>query len=109
MILIIGGAFQGQKEFAIDKLGISEDKIFDDFQEKVRKWLNAGADIGQETEKLIGSDYEAVVSDEVGLGIVPLERSDREWREATGRALCRIAEKCDSVYRVSCGIGMQIK
>ena len=50
-----------------------------------------------------------ITSDEVGLGIVPLDRKVREWREATGRALCRIAAEADEVYRVSCGIGMKIK
>ena len=66
-------------------------------------------DIEEEITKLINADYKVITSDEVGLGIVPLDRKVREWREATGRALCRIAAEADEVYRVSCGIGMKIK
>lgn len=109
MILVIGGAFQGQKDFAVRELGVLEEQIFDNFQAAVRSWLEEGADVEKKTDELLHSDYEAIVSDEVGLGIVPIEKADREWREAVGRALCKIAEASSSVYRVSCGIGMQIK
>ena len=109
MILIIGGAFQGQEAFAVEKLNISKDKIFTDFHKAVENWLDQDADIEEEITKIINSGYDVITSDEVGLGIVPLDRKDREWREATGRALCRIAAEADEVYRVSCGIGMKIK
>lgn len=109
MILVIGGAFQGQEAFAVEKLNISKDKIFTDFHKAVQNWLDQDADIEEEITKLINADYKVITSDEVGLGIVPLDRKVREWREATGRALCRIAAEADEVYRISCGIGMKIK
>ena len=109
MILVIGGAFQGQEAFAVEKLKVSKDKIFTGFHKTVEIWLENKADIEEEITKLINADYEVITSDEVGLGIVPLDRKVREWRVATGRALCRIAAEADEVYRVSCGIGMKIK
>ena len=99
----------GQEAFAVEKLKVSKDKIFTGFHKTVEIWLENKADIEEEITKLINADYEVITSDEVGLGIVPLDRKVREWREATGRALCRIAAEADEVYRVSCGIGMKIK
>jgi adenosyl cobinamide kinase/adenosyl cobinamide phosphate guanylyltransferase len=40
---------------------------------------------------------------------VPVDRNDRAWREAAGRALCVLAQKSESVTRVICGIGVRIK
>lgn len=50
-----------------------------------------------------------IISDEVGNGVVPMERSKREWREICGRILIQVAAKADRVERVLCGISQQIK
>ena len=50
-----------------------------------------------------------IVMDEVGAGVVPVERSDREYREAIGLAGQHLAREAEEVYRVVCGIGMRIK
>jgi len=50
-----------------------------------------------------------IVADEIGCGVVPVDRNDRTWREATGRALCVLAQKSENVTRVVCGIGVCIK
>ena len=50
-----------------------------------------------------------IVCDEVGSGVVPMEKTDRLWRERVGRTCCDLAEKADTVVRVFCGIGQVIK
>ena len=50
-----------------------------------------------------------IVSDEIGNGIVPMEKEERTYREETGRLLCKIAGKARSVERVVCGIPVKIK
>lgn len=50
-----------------------------------------------------------IISDEVGNGIVPLNRDEREYREVLGRALIEIAKKADRVERIVCGLGERIK
>ncbi len=50
-----------------------------------------------------------IVSNELGYGIVPMEKRDRFWREATGRICTCIAARADEVVRVVCGIGMRLK
>ena len=50
-----------------------------------------------------------IICDEVGCGVTPLDRTDREWRERVGRTCCRLAERAEAVYRVRCGLGARIK
>lgn len=49
------------------------------------------------------------ISDEIGNGIVPMDASDRLWRDVTGKVLIRLAAESDEVIRVCCGIGQRIK
>ena len=51
----------------------------------------------------------AVISDEIGNGIVPNDPLEREWREETGRLLRKIAKDADHVVRVVCGLPQVIK
>lgn len=50
-----------------------------------------------------------VISDELGCGIVPIDKNDREYRENNGRVMCLLAAKADSVVRLVCGIAVRIK
>ncbi len=50
-----------------------------------------------------------IISDEIGSGIVPFERSDRLWRDISGRILVKIAKKSEKVVRIICGIPQRIK
>lgn len=50
-----------------------------------------------------------IISDEIGCGIVPMDKADREWRELHGRICCNLAQNSRKVYRVICGIGNRIK
>lgn len=109
MILIVGGAFQGQLEFAKETLKIKEEKILTDFHLLVKSWMKEDNDIEKEIENILSKGYDAIISDEVGMGIVPLDRQDREYREMTGRLLCSLAKEATAVYRVNCGLGMKIK
>lgn len=50
-----------------------------------------------------------LICDEIGNGIVPMEETDRNYRETTGRILIKLAKQADEVVRVLCGIGQRIK
>lgn len=50
-----------------------------------------------------------VVSNELGYGVVPMEKKDRLWRETVGRICTCLADRADEVVRVVCGIGVKIK
>lgn len=50
-----------------------------------------------------------IVSNELGCGVVPMDKKDRLWREAVGRICTCIAAEADEVVRVVCGVGVRIK
>ena len=59
---------------------------------------------------LAGSNPQLILeTNELGCGVVPVDRDDRFWRECTGRLCCEIAREAEEVYRVICGIGMPLK
>ena len=50
-----------------------------------------------------------IVTNELGCGVVPMEKADRLWREAVGRVCTALAARSDEVVRVVCGIGVTLK
>ena len=58
-------------------------------------------------EDLLGR--EVVACREVGCGVVPMDRGDRDWREAVGRLCCDLAREAEAVYRIQCGLAMRLK
>ena len=50
-----------------------------------------------------------LICDELGNGIVPLEKMDRIWREQTGRLMIELAKQAERVERILCGLGQRLK
>ncbi len=50
-----------------------------------------------------------MICDELGNGIVPLEKMDRIWREQTGRLTVELAKQAERVERILCGLGQRLK
>ena len=104
MILVIGGSFQGKKAYAAQ---ICKDgRILADFQDRIRAVLEAGED--PEAFTLV-TPPAVITLDEVGCGIVPLEKTERDYREAVGHAGQMLAAAAAEVYRMQCGIAVRIK
>lgn len=111
MILIIGGAHSGKREYAASRFGYDLEQMSNqpdgapvlyDLQALLRD---------RNFESLLPALLEkrVVICDEVGCGVVPVDDNDRAWREAVGRACCALAERAERVIRVQCGIGIVIK
>lgn len=122
MRLIIGGKCQGKTHYMIERYGISpEDGIndfvidgkarcFTQYESAVRKAIQEKKDPFQLTEELLERNPSIIIlCDEVGCGVVPIQREERIWREAVGRLCCLLAERAESVERVFCGIPMRLK
>lgn len=126
MILIVGGAYQGKTEYALknyglDRAEIANGKTFDfentdgikcisDYHEAVKRFIENGTDPIEISEKLIGKNPDIIiVMNEIGNGIVPIDKSQRVWREQTGKTGCFLAERADEVIRITCGCGVKIK
>lgn len=125
-MMFTGGAYQNKTALAMKETGISEEDVADGAVCSEEEALNAnavknyhlllerlfrkGIDPLAFTEKLCMISPETVIiMDEIGCGIVPVDREERMIREAVGRCGCMIAEKSHTVIRVCCGIPSVIK
>ena len=122
MILVIGGAYNGKKEYVRANFG-EEYFVIEDYHKSVRELCEREIEepkllAAEYTKKLISSLLEEeqcgenetiIICDEVGSGLVPMERFEREYREAVGRCCTLIAAQARKVIRVYAGIGRIIK
>lgn len=126
MRMIIGGAYQGKTNYAIKKYNIESDEIMsgetmehDKLSEIkcisgyhlfVKKLLEKGFDPIGITEKILNQNSNIIIiMNEIGNGIIPIEKSERIWREQVGKVGCYLAERAASVERIICGQAVMIK
>ncbi len=50
-----------------------------------------------------------IICNQVGGGIVPMDESERVWREQVGRIMCGLVKGASRVERIICGLGQAIK
>lgn len=111
-MLVVGGRGAGKRAFVMRQLGLAPEQLAPtlegdapvvyDVAELVRETPR-----GQLLEPLCAR--QAVVCDEVGCGVVPLDAAERRWREDVGRLCCELAERADVVVRVCCGVPQVLK
>ena len=110
MTLIIGGAYQGKRMYALETLGCTPKALVEHVELKIRAMVEAGRDPETEIAALSeGWDDAIVLLEDIACGVVPLDATDRAWREAVGRCGAYLAARADKVIRVFCGIGTVIK
>ncbi|MGN0968824.1 MAG: bifunctional adenosylcobinamide kinase/adenosylcobinamide-phosphate guanylyltransferase [Oscillospiraceae bacterium] len=122
MVLIVGGKAQGKLGYVKSVLGVSDGEIardadeartarvFDGCSRWVRMCLQAGEDADALMDALLEANPDLVlIFDEVGCGVVPVDKEERLWRETVGRMTCRLAQRAERVERVLCGLPMTLK
>ena len=123
MILITGGAYQGKTAYAqahfpytvTDGAGCGFDesksaKILTNYHILIRRLTESGIDAEDFTAALCRENSACVVVlDEIGSGIIPMDKAERMWRESVGRAGCMLAEQSHTVIRLVCGIPTALK
>lgn len=103
-VLMVGGAHQGKA--ALARALYPALPLAENLHVRVREELAAGRDPMALLDSLRGH---VVTCDEVGCGVVPIDRADETYREAVGRLCCALAEQADAVVRVTAGIPQFIK
>ncbi len=125
-ILVIGGAFQGKRQYAKETFGLSDSDIFEPLQKEatdiyqfrcinhlhliVRKMIQIGkcsSDIMEELQSAVIGKI--ILCDDISCGIVPMHPFERNYRETVGRLLCELARRADVVIRMQCGIAQLVK
>ena len=122
--LVTGGAFQGKYAWAsaeypglswTDGGSCSLDEIhtfqgMNRFHLFIRRWLEAGREKEELTDLILERQGEIVlVWDEIGCGLVPIDASDREFREAVGRICTELAAEAVRADQLVCGIARRVK
>ena len=117
MILVIGGMRQGKLAAVLRNTEYTEKDVtctpgvgkpvLNNLQEAVRSALAEGKTQEQILAEL--ARYAVIISDEVGCGVVPVDRFEREWRETVGRICCMLAKDAEQVVRLFCGVPMVLK
>ena len=126
MKMVIGGRAQGKCALLLAREGLSPADVcdgetcpLDPLPEKpvlnrlhllARRLLEAGRDPVEILARYADAHPDAIfISDEVGCGVVPLDRADEDYREAVGRLCCALADEADAVVRVMAGVPQWIK
>ena len=130
MKLIFGGAYQGKLEYVLKEYKASEDEVFycsDEVAEidlskriiygleKFSWACEAGGSIPKDLLlEILDSqkndlDETIFISKDISCGLVPMDKTERSWRENHGRMMIALANRCTSVERIFCGIPMKIK
>ena len=126
MIFIIGGSYQGKRDFALKEYHLQESDVFicTDAEAAIDWSKPVIANIerfalgcvrrGEEPRDFWKAQREQLqdkilISDDISCGVVPIDAEIRAWQEATGRANNYRAGEADRVWRVFCGIGQVIK
>ena len=115
MILVTGGCFQGKTVYACETFHIAkeeaadgmdcpmeaiyETKLLYHFHEYIKRCMEANQEL----------DLEELERRNPDIGVVPIDKFDRAYREKTGRVCCQAARRASEVHRVVCGIGTVIK
>ena len=121
MVLVVGGKSQGKLDFVLNKYSLTAEdaadgvldkdkKIIYNLQDFVLDCLEKGEDPLSKAESFVSENkHKIFICNEVGYGIVPIEKIQRQYRDCVGKICCYIAKNSNTVYRVVCGIPQVIK
>ena len=130
MILVFGGAYQGKLAYALDKFDIAAEDVYRcsrDGELDLDKTVIYGleefvywcTENVVEAKAVLESRFDTAEADpyldkifiacDVSQGLVPMDATDRAFREMMGRTLLHLSKEADQVHRVFCGIGQRLK
>ncbi len=127
MKLVIGGAWQGKLEFAAKRYSQVENWIDGSscaleisgpvegmyhIEEYIRRWMEREGEEQARRQMLSLCEKNpglVLICREIGYGLVPADAFERRWREQVGRICTELAKQAEEVYRVVCGVGLQLK
>lgn len=125
MHLILGGAYQGKRTFAQAAYSLPDADIFTCTSESgidfsypcithLEEFTHGCTLRGEDPVAYFAAhqtDWQdsILICRDIFCGIVPLDATDRAWREATGRLCQYLAAEADKVSRIFCGLEQRLK
>lgn len=119
MVFITGGAFQGKLDFASERFCLNRDDVYEctDDSEPVwdrrcithlERYVYYCVTHEMTPENRFREDA-VLIGDDIFCGVVPIDVTERAWREESGRFYGRISTGADEVWRLFCGLPMKLK
>ena len=130
MILVFGGAYQGKLDYVLDKFQLSEDDVYRCSRDGeinldrrviygLEEFVYWCTENGWEAKAVLESRFDMdadvpfldkiLIANDVSQGLVPMNATDRAFREMMGRTLLHLAKEAEEVHRVFCGLGQRLK
>lgn len=114
MILVIGGFASGKREYVKTTFGFTDEDISNAVLDHRSVVYNVqdivfSGQIPLQDLLLKLTSKAVVICNEVGSGVVPIDKAERAAREATGRLCVSLAENAEMVVRLYSGIPTIIK
>lgn len=124
MELILGGAYQGKRDFARTAYGVehfftcNESSLDIDYSapaiDRLEEFCLACVRAGKDPVKLFEMHREAwqssvLICRDIFCGVVPLGAETREWRQVTGQFCRYLSKNAQHVTRVFCGLPQTLK
>lgn len=106
MIFVTGPLFAGKQTWICSRLRLTEEEFAECAVRDVQDLVPC--DDPEALADLL-SQKRIVIATEIGGGLVPTDREERQRREDAGRLACMLAEKADTVVRVCCGLPQLLK
>ena len=124
MKLIIGGAYQGKRDFAKAAFHLTSDDIFTcegekiNFSakciDKIEEFTYFCAKTGTDPVTLFRENADkwkdsVLICQDIFCGVVPVDDTLRQWRQETGRLCQYLTKNAESVSRIFCGLEQRLK
>ena len=130
MILVFGGAYQGKLDYVLDKFQLSADDVYRCSRDGeinldcrviygLEEFVYWCTENGWEAKAVLESRFDmdadvpfldtVFIANDVSQGLVPMDATDRAFREMMGRTLLHLAKEAEEVHRVFCGLGQRLK
>lgn len=132
MRLIFGGAYQGKRDYVIERFGLKDGDIFccsageengsegpsidfsgkavDGLEEFVLGCVRTGTEAKDYLEARRNEWRDIIfICTDISSGVVPFEKELRAWREMVGRTLMYLGKEAEEVTRIFCGLPQKIK
>jgi len=126
MILIFGGAYQGKLDYALKRFDLEEKNVFHcdmesmviDFDRKIiadlDRFILACIKEDVDPRECLEDNIDrlkdkVIICSDNSEGVVPMDPTERAWREMCGRCMVYLGQQAEEVWRVFCGIPTRIK
>ena len=119
MVFISGGAYQGKLAFAKENCAVRDDEVFVCTEDAEPDWnsrcvthLERYVYFCVKNDRLPEDRFRAdavLMGDDIFCGVVPIDPLERAWREETGRFYGRLSSCAEKVFRLFCGLPLELK